>query len=88
MYLDQKAAELQQKSIAIKIFFQLAHCCLYCFEKCVRFLSYSTYILIAIEGGGFCQVHVPPQHQQSPSAAAWRQHLHHHHHHHHHQCCC
>ena len=55
MYIDSKAAELQQRSVAMKVFFHVAHCCLYCFEKCVRFLSYSTYILIAVEGGGFCQ---------------------------------
>jgi hypothetical protein len=55
MYIDQKAAELKQQSIVAVVIFQILHCALMCFEKCMRFLSYNAYILIAVEGGGFCQ---------------------------------
>ena len=32
----------------------VVHCCLWCLEKCARYLTYSAYIMISIEGKGFC----------------------------------
>ena len=30
------------------------HCCLWCLEKIARYLTEAAYIMIAIEGRGFC----------------------------------
>ena len=54
MYVDQKTSELQKSQKIVKILMCLVHCCLWCLEKCARFITMSAYILTAIEGGGFC----------------------------------
>ena len=54
MYIDSKTAELQKDSMAVRIMFKVIHCCLWCLEKCLRFLTDSAYILTAIEGQSFC----------------------------------
>lgn len=33
---------------------KVVKCCLWCFEKCVKFLSKNAYIMIAMKGGSFC----------------------------------
>ena len=33
---------------------KVVHCCLWCLEKCVRYITMNAYIMIAIEGKGFC----------------------------------
>jgi hypothetical protein len=54
MYVDSKTAELQKDNRWAKIIMAVVHCCLWCLEKCARFLTYSAYIMISIEGRGFC----------------------------------
>ena len=54
MYIDSKTAELQKDNRWAKILMAAVHCCLWCLEKCARFLTYSSYIMISIEGRGFC----------------------------------
>jgi hypothetical protein len=59
MYIDRKTAELQQSNKAVKILMIGVQCCLWCLEKVARYISNAAYIMIAIEGRGFC-------------ASAWR----------------
>ena len=54
MYLDGKTAEMQKRSRLAKLGMMLVHCCLWCLEKCARYITESAYILIAVEGRGFC----------------------------------
>jgi hypothetical protein len=54
MYIDQKTAELQQSNRAVQILMKVVHCLLLCLEKVARYISESAYIMIAIEGRGFC----------------------------------
>ena len=53
-YIDQKTTELQKSNRAIKILMICIHCILLCLEKVARFITESAYILIAVEGQGFC----------------------------------
>lgn len=39
---------------ALKCLFQIVKCCLYCFEKCVKYVSQMAYIATAIKGSSFC----------------------------------
>jgi choline transporter-like protein 2/4/5 len=54
MYIDSKTAELQKKYCWIRVLMKVVQCCLWCLEKCVRYLTNSAYVLVAIEGRGFC----------------------------------
>lgn len=38
--------------------FLVVRCCLWCFEKCLKFLSKNAYILIAMQGSSFCAASV------------------------------
>eukprot|EP01051_Picozoa_sp_SAG22_P012637 SAG22_NODE_1333_length_4674_cov_5.765319_2_plen_183_part_00 len=55
MYIDAKTAELQKQHLWVRVVMKLVHCCLWCLEKCLRFLVSSAYILVAIEGRSFCR---------------------------------
>ena len=54
MYIDHKTSEMQKNSKIVMILMKVVHCCLWCFEKCVRFITTNAYIMTAIEGTGFC----------------------------------
>eukprot|EP01050_Picozoa_sp_SAG11_P010124 SAG11_NODE_997_length_6241_cov_7.990557_2_plen_1284_part_00 len=54
MYIDAKTQELQKNNRAVLILMKVVHCCLYLLEKCVRYITMNAYIIIAIEGKGFC----------------------------------
>lgn len=53
-YIDHKTKNLQQANIAIRIFMKCIQCCMWCLEKCLKYISKSAYILIAMKGGSFC----------------------------------
>ena len=53
-YLDRKSKTAQKKNKLIKALFCMIQCCLWCFEKCVKYISKNAYIVIAIKGKGFC----------------------------------
>ena len=50
MYIDSKTAEMQKNNRWARVIMAVTHCCLWCLEKCARFLTYSAYIMISIEG--------------------------------------
>lgn len=54
-YLDKKSKRLQDANVAIKIAFKVVACCLWCFEKCVKFINKNAFILIAMMGWPFCK---------------------------------
>jgi choline transporter-like protein 2/4/5 len=54
MYIDSRTADMQKSSKAMKMLMVGAHCMLWCFEKVARYITESAYIMVAIEGRGFC----------------------------------
>ena len=54
MYLDKNTKTWQDKSVALRIAFKVIHCCLWCFEKLLKFITRNAYIFIAINGKSFC----------------------------------
>lgn len=54
-YIDKQTKPWQEKSKVLKLAFKVIHCCLYCFEKLVKFITRNAYIFIAINGKGFCK---------------------------------
>jgi solute carrier family 44 protein 1 (choline transporter-like protein)/choline transporter-like protein 2/4/5 len=51
-YLEKQAQ--QQKNKVMVIVFKVIQCCLYCFERFIKFLNKNAYIQIAIRGTNFC----------------------------------
>lgn len=54
MYIDKQTQELQRANRAAAILMKVIHCCLWCLEKIARYISNAAFIMIAIEGRGFC----------------------------------
>lgn len=53
-YLNNKTQKLQKKNLLVKVIFCCVRCCLWCFEKCVKYITRSAYIIIATQGKSFC----------------------------------
>ena len=53
-YVDSQTKTWQDKSKVLKIAFKVVACCLWCFEKLVKFVTRNAYIFIAINGKAFC----------------------------------
>lgn len=51
-YLEKQAK--QQKNKVMVMVFKAIQCCLWCFEKCMKFLNKNAYIQIALMGTNFC----------------------------------
>ncbi|KAG2770840.1 hypothetical protein PC129_g6906 [Phytophthora cactorum] len=54
LYLDHQTKDLQQSNLVLKVVMKIVQCCLWCLEKCLRFMSKNAYILIAMKGHSFC----------------------------------
>lgn len=54
MYVDKQTQELQKANKFAMIAMKMIHCCLWCLEKIARYISNAAFIMIAIEGRGFC----------------------------------
>eukprot|EP00941_MAST-03F_sp_MAST-3F-sp1_P005714 g5714.t1 len=54
IYIDSKTRELQKQNKCVKIFMKVIHCCLWCFEKFIKFIAKNAYIMVAMRGGNFC----------------------------------
>jgi len=54
MYIDSQTKTLQDKNICLKVLMKIVHCILWCFEKCIKYLTKNAYIFIAIKGSSFC----------------------------------
>lgn len=53
-YIDAQTKTWQDKNKCFKYAFKIVHCCLWCFEKVIKFITRNAYIFIAIHGKGFC----------------------------------
>ncbi|KAG3191978.1 hypothetical protein PC128_g10758 [Phytophthora cactorum] len=53
-YLDRNTKQIQQTNRVVRVALLAVKCCLWCFEKCIKFLSKNAYILIAMKGSSFC----------------------------------
>ncbi|ETK89988.1 hypothetical protein F441_06276 [Phytophthora nicotianae CJ01A1] len=53
-YLDRNTKQIQQTNRVVRVALLAVKCCLWCFEKCIKFLSKNAYILIAMKGNSFC----------------------------------
>jgi len=51
-YLEQQAKA--QHNQFMKWVFRIIQCCLWCFEKCLKFLNKNAYIQVALRGTNFC----------------------------------
>ena len=47
MYVDRKTAEMQKNTRMARIMMCIVHCCLWCLEKVLRYITEQAYILIA-----------------------------------------
>ena len=53
-YIDHNTRDLQDSNALIRVMMKAVKCCLWCFEKCLKFLSKNAYIIIAMKGSSFC----------------------------------
>eukprot|EP01046_Picozoa_sp_COSAG06_P014236 COSAG06_NODE_878_length_11812_cov_5.549560_2_plen_404_part_00 len=53
-YVDKQTKQWQNKSKVLQIAFKVVACCLWCFEKLIKFVTRNAYIMIAINGKAFC----------------------------------
>jgi choline transporter-like protein 2/4/5 len=54
-YLDEKTKDVQESNIGVKVAMKIVQCCLWCFEKCIKFLSKNAYIIVIVESSSFCE---------------------------------
>jgi len=52
MYLEKQAGAAKNRVIVLAL--KIVQCCLWCFEKCLKFLNKNAYIQVALMGKGFC----------------------------------
>lgn len=52
--IEDKIKKAAGKNIAIRCLLKCINCCLWCVEKCLKFLNRNAYIEIAIYGDSFC----------------------------------
>ena len=52
-YVDRQTKKLQESNIVIKLVMKVVKCCLWCFEKCIKYLTFNAYIIVATRGVGF-----------------------------------
>jgi hypothetical protein len=53
-YYFEKQAEAQKNKV-MQIVLKIVQCCLWCLEKCIKFLNKNAYIQTAIKGTNFCR---------------------------------
>ena len=53
-WLDHQTKQLQEKNLVLKIVMKCTKCCLWCFEKTIRFVTGYGFVYVALEGCGFC----------------------------------
>lgn len=54
LYIDHQTQGVQKSNLVVKVMMKVVQCCLWCLEKCLRFLSKNAYIMIAMKGHSFC----------------------------------
>merc|ERR1719502_1702247 len=54
-YVDQQTKQMQGKNILARVVMKVVQCCMWCFEKCLKFISKNGYIMVAMYGHSFCK---------------------------------
>jgi len=54
-YLDKQSKQAQKDNLLLKIAFCCVHCCLWCFEACIKYLTRFAYVFTALTGSSFCK---------------------------------
>ena len=54
MYIDKQTTALQKQNKLVRVLMKVLHCCLWCLEKCLKFITKNAYIMIALFGKSFC----------------------------------
>ena len=54
-YVDRRTKSLQESHFSIRCAMRVLHCCMWCFEKIVKFISKNAYIMVAMKGKNFCR---------------------------------
>jgi choline transporter-like protein 2/4/5 len=54
-YIDRQTKGLQDKNRVLRMIFKCVQCCMWFFEKVLKFISRNAYIVIALHGWGFCK---------------------------------
>lgn len=54
MYIDHQTQGVQKSNLVVKVVMKAVQCCMWCLEKCLKFLSKNAYIMVAMNGKGFC----------------------------------
>jgi len=53
-YICEKTKKLQERNRVVWIILKVLQCCLWCFEKWLKYISTNAYILVIMNGQGFC----------------------------------
>ncbi|CAK9091013.1 Choline transporter-like protein 2 (Solute carrier family 44 member 2) [Durusdinium trenchii] len=53
-YMNKQTKRLQQHNAIVGVLMTVLSCCLWCFERVLRFITETAYIMIAIHGCSFC----------------------------------
>jgi hypothetical protein len=53
-YLDKQTRNIQEANKLVKVVMKMVKCCMWCFEKVLKYITRSAYICIAMKGGSFC----------------------------------
>ena len=54
MYVERQSKELRNKNKMVRVLFCAVQICLWCLDKCVRYISRNAYIIVAMRGESFC----------------------------------
>lgn len=54
-YIDHQTKDMQESNTVVRVVMKAVKCCLWCFEKLLKFLSKNAYIIIAMKGSSFCK---------------------------------
>lgn len=53
-WLDHQTKQMQETNVLLKVVMKCTKCCLWCFEKTIRFVTGYGFVYVALEGCGFC----------------------------------
>lgn len=53
-WVDEQTKDLQQANFVLKLLLKCVGCCMYCFERFVKFVSGYAYIYVALNGDSLC----------------------------------
>jgi choline transporter-like protein 2/4/5 len=54
VYIDQNTKNLQKSNFMIRVMMKVVQCCMWCLEKCIKFIARNAYIMVALKGKSFC----------------------------------